>query len=79
MNIQKMKFHGTIYVISYGGYDAPDDIDTFETQHDFFEFYKKLSDQERDSIRYIIVGKEMKVGVQEIEVVKKWKLEANNG
>jgi len=64
-----------IYVISYGGWDAPDDIEIFNSEKEFVEDYKDWHQNTKDDIRYIIKGKEIVPKVHTEKVITSWKLE----
>jgi len=64
-----------VYVISYGGHDSPDDIDEFESEKEFLGEYVKWDKYTKDSIRYIIKGRELKPVEKTREIITEWKLE----
>ncbi len=60
---------GMIYVISYGGYDNPDEHQQFKTEEEFLKNFNVWNRNERSKIRLIIKGSSFKVIEKKKEVV----------
>jgi len=63
-----------IYVVSSLDYSSGYELNIYETEKEFLDYYLKLGNYSKDNIEYIIRGDELVPVIETKEVVKKWKL-----